>query len=104
MFHCCSVLAYLLLFIAFGFCVKWMCCFAPCNCCIDPCTKGSGFLNNFFCCFKCGEDNEGQGFEQASGLVRLGRGPLSLVPQLKEQKLSYCLISMNDTKVNLELN
>lgn len=48
--------------------------------------------------FGCGEDNEGEGFEQASGLVGLGRGSLSLVSQLKEQKFSYCLTSMDDTK------
>lgn len=48
--------------------------------------------------FGCGEDNEGEGFEQASGLVGLGRGPLSLVSQLKEPKFSYCLTSMDDSK------
>ncbi|CAJ2641425.1 unnamed protein product [Trifolium pratense] len=53
--------------------------------------------------FGCGEDNEGQGFEQASGLVGLGRGPLSLVSQLKEQKFSYCLTSMDDTKESVLL-
>jgi len=53
--------------------------------------------------FGCGEDNEGQGFEQASGLVGLGRGPLSLVSQLKEQKFSYCLTSMDDTKQSVLL-
>lgn len=46
--------------------------------------------------FGCGEDNEGDGFEQASGLVGLGRGPLSLVSQLNEPKFSYCLSSMDD--------
>lgn len=48
--------------------------------------------------FGCGEDNEGDGFEQASGLVGLGRGPLSLVSQLKEPKFAYCLTPMDDTK------
>ncbi|TKY73770.1 Aspartic proteinase nepenthesin-1 [Spatholobus suberectus] len=48
--------------------------------------------------FGCGEDNEGDGFEQASGLVGLGRGPLSLVSQLKEPKFSYCLTPMDDSK------
>ncbi|KAI4343496.1 hypothetical protein L6164_010837 [Bauhinia variegata] len=50
--------------------------------------------------FGCGEDNEGNGFEQASGLVGLGRGPLSLVSQLKESKFSYCLTSMEDSKTS----
>ncbi|XP_027365187.1 aspartic proteinase nepenthesin-1 [Abrus precatorius] len=53
--------------------------------------------------FGCGEDNEGDGFEQASGLVGLGRGPLSLVSQLKEPKFSYCLTSMDDSKTSLLL-
>ncbi|KAL4294987.1 hypothetical protein HN51_045853 [Arachis hypogaea] len=48
--------------------------------------------------FGCGEDNQGSGFEQASGLVGLGRGPLSLVSQLKEPKFSYCLQSIDDRK------
>lgn len=46
--------------------------------------------------FGCGADNEGDGFEQASGLVGLGRGPLSLVSQLKQTEFSYCLTSMED--------
>ncbi|KAJ6697485.1 hypothetical protein OIU85_003821 [Salix viminalis] len=46
----------------------------------------------------CGEDNEGSGFSQGSGLVGLGRGPLSLVSQLNEPKFSYCLTSVDDTK------
>lgn len=53
--------------------------------------------------FGCGEDNEGDGFEQASGLVGLGRGPLSLVSQLKEPKFSYCLTPMGDSKTSLLL-
>lgn len=47
--------------------------------------------------FGCGKDNEGGGFDQGSGLVGLGRGPLSLVSQLKEPKFSYCLTSIDDT-------
>ncbi|KAJ6299012.1 hypothetical protein OIU76_020063 [Salix suchowensis] len=43
--------------------------------------------------FGCGADNEGSGFSQGAGLVGLGRGPLSLVSQLKEPKFSYCLTS-----------
>ncbi|WCJ37713.1 Eukaryotic aspartyl protease family protein [Euphorbia peplus] len=50
--------------------------------------------------FGCGEDNEGDGFSQGSGLVGLGRGPLSLVSQLKESKFSYCLTSIDDTKTS----
>nr|XP_043634281.1 aspartic proteinase nepenthesin-1 [Erigeron canadensis] len=46
--------------------------------------------------FGCGEDNEGSGFNQGGGLVGLGRGPLSLVSQLKQSKFSYCLTSIND--------
>ncbi|XP_052190453.1 aspartic proteinase nepenthesin-1-like [Diospyros lotus] len=46
--------------------------------------------------FGCGEDNEGDGFSQGSGLVGLGRGPLSLVSQLREPKFSYCLTSIGD--------
>ncbi|XP_031253458.1 aspartic proteinase nepenthesin-1-like [Pistacia vera] len=50
--------------------------------------------------FGCGEDNEGSGFSQGAGLVGLGRGPLSLVSQLKEAKFSYCLISIDDQKTS----
>ncbi|XP_062094493.1 aspartic proteinase nepenthesin-1 [Humulus lupulus] len=50
--------------------------------------------------FGCGGDNEGDGFSQGAGLVGLGRGPLSLVSQLKEPKFSYCLTSMDDTKTS----
>ncbi|CAL1377431.1 unnamed protein product [Linum trigynum] len=46
--------------------------------------------------FGCGEDNEGDGFTQGGGLVGLGRGPLSLVSQLKQPKFSYCLTSIDD--------
>ncbi|XWS33094.1 hypothetical protein CRYUN_Cryun22dG0049300 [Craigia yunnanensis] len=48
--------------------------------------------------FGCGEDNEGDGFSQGAGLVGLGRGPLSLVSQLKEPKFSYCLTSIDETQ------
>ncbi|XP_010548000.1 PREDICTED: aspartic proteinase nepenthesin-1 isoform X1 [Tarenaya hassleriana] len=47
--------------------------------------------------FGCGEDNEGDGFAQGSGLVGLGRGPLSLVSQLKQNEFSYCLTSIEDS-------
>ncbi|GMJ08637.1 Atypical Aspartic Protease in Roots 1 [Hibiscus trionum] len=51
--------------------------------------------------FGCGEDNEGDGFSQGAGLVGLGRGPLSLVSQLKEPKFSYCLTSIDETQKSL---
>ncbi|KAJ4715144.1 aspartic proteinase nepenthesin-1-like [Melia azedarach] len=50
--------------------------------------------------FGCGSDNEGDGFTQGAGLVGLGRGPLSLVSQLKEPKFSYCLTSIDDGKAS----
>lgn len=46
--------------------------------------------------FGCGSDNEGSGFSQGSGLVGLGRGPLSLISQMDEPKFSYCLTSIDD--------
>ncbi|KAK6259219.1 Xylanase inhibitor [Theobroma cacao] len=48
--------------------------------------------------FGCGGDNQGDGFTQGAGLVGLGRGPVSLVSQLKQGKFSYCLTSIDDTK------
>lgn len=50
--------------------------------------------------FGCGYDNDGGGFSQGAGLVGLGRGPLSLVSQLKESMFSYCLTSINDLKTS----
>lgn len=50
--------------------------------------------------FGCGSDNEGDGFSQGAGLVGLGRGPLSLVSQLKEPKFSYCLTSIDAAKTS----
>lgn len=50
--------------------------------------------------FGCGTDNEGDGFSQGAGLVGLGRGPLSLVSQLKEPKFSYCLTSIDNSKTS----
>ncbi|CAK9319356.1 unnamed protein product [Citrullus colocynthis] len=48
--------------------------------------------------FGCGDNNEGDGFSQGAGLVGLGRGPLSLVSQLKEQKFAYCLTAIDESK------
>ncbi|KAK4264625.1 hypothetical protein QN277_025778 [Acacia crassicarpa] len=53
--------------------------------------------------FGCGEDNEGDGLDQASGLVGLGRGPLSLISQLDEPRFSYCLTSMDDSSATGKL-
>lgn len=47
--------------------------------------------------FGCGDTNQGGGFSQGSGLVGLGRGPLSLVSQLKVGKFSYCLTALDET-------
>ncbi|CAH2045660.1 unnamed protein product [Thlaspi arvense] len=53
--------------------------------------------------FGCGIENKGDGFSQGSGLVGLGRGPLSLVSQLKETKFSYCLTSIEDNEASSSL-
>ncbi|KAL1215317.1 Aspartic proteinase nepenthesin-2 [Cardamine amara subsp. amara] len=53
--------------------------------------------------FGCGLKNEGDGFSQGSGLVGLGRGPLSLISQLKETKFSYCLTSIGDNEASSSL-
>ncbi|KFK33485.1 hypothetical protein AALP_AA5G019300 [Arabis alpina] len=53
--------------------------------------------------FGCGDENEGSGFSQGSGLVGLGRGPLSLVSQLKETKFSYCLTAIEDNEASSSL-
>lgn len=45
--------------------------------------------------FGCGNENEGN-ISPASGVIGLGRGPLSLVSQLKEPTFSYCLTSIDD--------
>ncbi|KAL2504664.1 Eukaryotic aspartyl protease family protein [Abeliophyllum distichum] len=50
--------------------------------------------------FGCGIENEGSGFNQGSGLVGLGRGPLSFVSQLDEPKFSYCLTSIDAKKTS----
>ncbi|XP_008777368.2 aspartic proteinase nepenthesin-2 [Phoenix dactylifera] len=48
--------------------------------------------------FGCGDANQGAGFSQGSGLVGLGRGPLSLISQLGLGKFSYCLTSLDESK------
>ncbi|RZS03503.1 hypothetical protein BHM03_00033691 [Ensete ventricosum] len=48
--------------------------------------------------FGCGNTNQGSGFSQGSGLVGLGRGPLSLISQLGLGKFSYCLTSLDESK------
>ncbi|XP_010514086.1 PREDICTED: aspartic proteinase nepenthesin-1-like [Camelina sativa] len=53
--------------------------------------------------FGCGVENEGDGFSQGSGLVGLGRGPLSLISELKETKFSYCLTSIGDSEASSSL-
>ncbi|KAH7836309.1 hypothetical protein Vadar_034506 [Vaccinium darrowii] len=50
--------------------------------------------------FGCGVNNQGSGLASGSGLVGLGRGPLSLVSQLDVDKFSYCLTSMGDDKTS----
>ncbi|KAM7511066.1 hypothetical protein LguiB_009941 [Lonicera macranthoides] len=50
--------------------------------------------------FGCGVINLGLGFGQGSGLVGLGRGPLSLISQLNLQKFSYCLTSIGENKTS----
>eukprot|EP00249_Psilotum_nudum_P007475 c20593_g1_i1 orf=456-1820(-) len=47
--------------------------------------------------FGCGHDNEGSSFSGAGGIVGLGQGPLSLLSQLSLSKLSYCLVSTDDS-------
>ncbi|XP_057859534.2 aspartic proteinase nepenthesin-1 [Cryptomeria japonica] len=49
--------------------------------------------------FGCGNDNEGEGFTQGSGIVGMGRGPLSLISQMGDRagnKFSYCLVPIDD--------
>lgn len=51
--------------------------------------------------FGCGQNNEGNGFDQGAGIVGLGRGPLSLISQLSAsmpKKFSYCLMKIDDSQ------
>ncbi|XP_059629978.1 aspartic proteinase nepenthesin-1-like [Cornus florida] len=50
--------------------------------------------------FGCGVNNQGSGLGQGSGLVGLGRGPLSLASQLGVTKFSYCLTSMGGNQTS----
>ncbi|KAH7834207.1 hypothetical protein Vadar_013772 [Vaccinium darrowii] len=46
--------------------------------------------------FGCGVNNQGLGLTQGSGIVGLGRGPLSLISQLGVDQFSYCLPPMGE--------
>ncbi|XP_072992925.1 aspartic proteinase nepenthesin-1 [Typha latifolia] len=61
-------------------------------------TFGSTKVSNL--AFGCGDTNQGDGFTQGSGLVGLGRGPLSLISQLGMGKFSYCLTSLDQSKTS----
>ena len=50
--------------------------------------------------FGCGLSNVGEGFQQASGLLGLGRGSLSLVSQLGVGRFSYCLTGFDDRRTS----
>jgi hypothetical protein len=52
--------------------------------------------------FGCGTNNLG-GTDNSSGLVGMGRGPLSLVSQLGVTRFSYCFTSLNDTTTSSPL-
>ncbi|KAF3338414.1 aspartic proteinase nepenthesin-2 [Carex littledalei] len=55
-------------------------------------TLGSQSVKNI--AFGCGNNNT-DGFDKSSGLVGLGREPLSLISQLGFKKFSYCFASLN---------
>ncbi|CAN6199252.1 unnamed protein product [Urochloa humidicola] len=61
----------------------------------DAFTFGSGATAHILA-FGCGTDNLG-GTDNSSGLVGMGRGPLSLVSQLGVTRFSYCFTPFNDT-------
>ncbi|XP_078430755.1 eukaryotic aspartyl protease family protein [Wolffia australiana] len=50
--------------------------------------------------FGCGISNQGEGFHQAGGLVGLGRGPLSLISQLRIGRFSYCLTRLGERRTS----
>ncbi|CAN6205600.1 unnamed protein product [Urochloa humidicola] len=52
--------------------------------------------------FGCGTDNLG-GTDNSSGLVGMGRGPLSLVSQLGVARFSYCFTPFNDAAASSPL-
>lgn len=52
--------------------------------------------------FGCGTDNLG-GTDNSSGLVGMGRGPLSLASQLGVTRFSYCFTPFNDTTTSSPL-
>ncbi|TVU38638.1 hypothetical protein EJB05_12022, partial [Eragrostis curvula] len=52
--------------------------------------------------FGCGTDNLG-GTDNSSGLVGMGRGPLSLASQLGVTRFSYCFTPFNDTTASSPL-
>ncbi|KAJ1291200.1 hypothetical protein BS78_02G300100 [Paspalum vaginatum] len=57
---------------------------------------GTGTAVAHVLAFGCGTDNLG-GTDNSSGLVGMGRGPLSLVSQLGATRFSYCFTPFNDT-------
>ncbi|TKW35110.1 hypothetical protein SEVIR_2G349900v4 [Setaria viridis] len=67
----------------------------------DAFTFGSGATVNGVT-FGCGTDNLG-GTDNSSGLVGMGRGPLSLVSQLGVTRFSYCFTPFNDTTTSSPL-
>ncbi|CAL5062417.1 unnamed protein product [Urochloa decumbens] len=67
----------------------------------DAFTFGSGAAAHILA-FGCGTDNLG-GTDNSSGLVGMGRGPLSLVSQLGIARFSYCFTPFNDTATSSPL-
>ncbi|CAN6168268.1 unnamed protein product [Urochloa humidicola] len=67
----------------------------------DAFTFGSGAAAHTLA-FGCGTDNLG-GTDNSSGLVGMGRGPLSLVSQFGVTRFSYCFTPFNDTATSSPL-
>jgi hypothetical protein len=63
---------------------------------------GSGATTVRNLAFGCGTDNLG-GADNSSGLVGMGRGPLSLPSQLGVTRFSYCFTPFNDTTTSSPL-